>query len=247
MILRHIACTTMKQVFCIFATILLLVAGVAAAPDPSKPIPGPEVLQAALWRNMELQDFRLEGVMRTAKSLHPLVLKTKERLMVYEFQKQPLQIRVELTIDGSFVQRRTKSSEAWKPLTDRQKLETILDSDVAYEDLGVDFLRWGDVRPLGRDSIKTLGAWAYEARTDRPSTYAKAHFWISSDYLAVLRVDAFNEKNQVIKRVEVNGVQQVGKSYVIKEMMISSLIPGRELSKTRTYLEIRDAKPGSGL
>lgn len=63
----------------------------------------------------------------------------------------------------------------------------------------------------------------------------------------MLRVDAFNSQGQVIKRVEINGVMKVGDVYTIKEMMISDMIPGRDLSQSRTYIEIRDAKPGSGL
>lgn len=196
---------------------------------------------------MELQDFRLEGVLRTSKSLHPLVMRTKGREMIYEFAERPLQIRVTMTPDGSRIQRRAKPTDPWRDVDGQARQERILDSDLNYEDLGLDFVRWSDVRPLGTDRIKTLAAWAYEAAPPGKSTYAKARFWISSEFMAVLRVDAMNDKAQVIKRVEVNGVQQVGEHYVIKEMQISSLIPGRELSSSRTYIEIRRAEKGSGL
>ncbi|MFQ3671572.1 MAG: outer membrane lipoprotein-sorting protein [Verrucomicrobiia bacterium] len=219
----------------------------AAAPNPNQPVPTPEWVQARLWRTMELQDFRLEGVLRTSKSLHPLVMRTKGREMVYEFTERPLQIRVTMTPDGSRIERRAKASDPWREVEGAARLERILDSDLNYEDLGLDFIRWGDARPLGTDRIKTLAAWAYEANPPGKSSYARARFWISSEFMAVLRVDAMNERNQVIKRVEVNGVQQVGDHYVIKEMQISSLIPGRELSSSRTYIEIRRAEKGSGL
>lgn len=227
---------------------VLLGAGTAAAQiNPDKPVPLPEAMQELLWEHMALSDFKLEGNVRTSKSLHPLVMRTRGREMVYEFQKQPLHVRVVMLESGSLIQRRSKASEAWKAVSGKERLGKILDSDVAYEDLGLDFLRWRQVRALGTDSIKTLAAWAYEAVPAVMSNYAKARYWISQDHLAVLRVDAYNENGQVIKRVEVNGVMKVGEVYTIKEMQISSVIPGRDLSSSRTYIEIQKASPGSGL
>lgn len=240
----------MKKNICIFIFFVALSAGgIFAEPDKDEKIPDARAVQAAVWKQMEMQDFKLEGIMRTAEKLHPIILRTKNREMVYEFKDRPLQVRVELTSQGSVVQRRKKIGEPWKELGKKERLESILDSDIAYEDLGVDFLRWKNVKSLGKDSIKTLDAWAYEARPSGLSRYAKVQYWISSEYLAMLRVDAFNSKGQVIKRVEVNGVQQVPNTeyYVIKELMIGTIIPGRDLSKTRTYIEINSAKPGSGL
>ncbi len=222
-----------------------------ADPDESQKIPEPEVMQRAVWDNMRLRDFTLRGNLRVDdgenKVLHPILLKTMGRKMVYEFLEQPLQIRVQLTPSGSIIDRRSGPEAKWEMVSGPERLQSILDSDVAYEDLGVDFLRWSKVKPLGMDSIKTLKAWAYEAEPPALSSYSKARYWISADYLSILRVDAYNAEGEVIKRVGVNGVMRVGDSYVIKEMMISSMIPGRDLSSSRTYIQIKDAEPGSGL
>lgn len=222
-----------------------------AAPDESKKIPDPEVMQRAVWDNMRLRDFTLRGNLRVddgkKRVLHPILLKTKGRKMVYEFLKQPLQIRVQMTPSGSIIDRRSGPDAKWEMVSGKERLKTILNSDVAYEDLGVDFLRWSKVKPLGMDSIKTLKAWAYEAEPPSLSSYTKARYWISADYLSILRVDAYDADGEVIKRVGVNGVMRVGDSYVIKEMMISSMIPGRDLSRSRSYIQIKDAEPGSGL
>lgn len=237
----------MRVIFGMLGLGLVGLAAVQAQPDPNKPVPVPEVMQEMLWENMALADFLLEGNLRTAKSLHPIVMRTRGREMVYEFQKQPLQVRVVMTESGSIIQRRSKASEPWQMVSGKERLARILDADVAYEDLGLDFLRWRQVRPLGVDAIKTLAAWAYEAVPPVMSNYAKARYWISQDHLAVLRVDAFNDQGQVVKRVEVNGVMKVGEVYTIKEMQISTMIPGRDLSASRTYIEIQRARPGSGL
>lgn len=230
------------------AASLLPLQQATAGIDREGKVPPVEFVQARMWKNMKLADFRLEGVVQTSKKKYPIVLRTHGYEMIYEFQDQPLQVRVVIDPDSSTVQKRAKSTDAWVTLSDTDKLKTILDSDITYEDLCLDFIRWSHVTPLGTDNIKTLPTWAFEATPDGPSRYTKARYWISSEYFAFMRVDAYNKENQVIKRVEVNSVQQIGKAYCIKEMMISNLIPGRDISKTQTWVQINTGKEGvSGL
>lgn len=236
---RHIAA---------FSLALALQGAVAlSAPNPATEIPEPQKMQQLVWNNMRLLDYRLEGMLRTDQSLHPITLRTLGRLMVYEFKEKPLQIRVYFLTSGSIIWKRTSSKAEWQMLEGKARLERILDSDMAYEDLGVDFIRWSTVKPLGGDSILTLKAWAYEAVPPIPSNYAKLRFWISADHLALLRADAYNSKGEAIKRVEVNGVMKVGDGYVMKEMVMKTLRPGTDVSITRSFIEIRSAEAGSGL
>lgn len=215
--------------------------------DTSKPIPPPETMQAMLWQTGELQDVKLEGLLHTQKSKHSIILRTKGRVMQYEFLETPLQIRVEITSAGSVIQKRENSSQKWQELSSQQRLGRIVDSDVFYEDLGIDFIRWENVKPLGRDSILTFDTWVYESRPSGPSNYAKARFWISSKFQALLRVDAYDKNDKVIKRVEVNGVMKIDDLFSIKEMVIKTMIPDRDVSSSRTFIEIRKGSKGSGL
>ena len=232
------------------ATLLLLTIGVAfshAAPDPSKPIPKPELLQEDLWACSRLQDFKMDGFLHitTAKGkdiYHPVTMRTKDRQMVFEFNDNALQIRVTCMPGGSVIQRRKTANDDWQLVTGKDRLARILDSDIAYEDLGLDFTRWSTMQPIGADSILTLPSWCYESTPPIQSNYAKIRFWVSSQYMAVLRADAYNAKGEVTKRVEVNGVMQVEGAYTIKEMMMSTIMPGRNLSESRTYIEIRKAQ-----
>ncbi len=226
---------------------LLFIGVVFAEPNPDQPAPPIEFVQARVLRNLNLQDFQLEGVMHTLKKIYPMRLRTRNHEMVYEFTDQPLQIRVILDPSQPSVSRRKNSSSDWHELTGHARLETVLDTDVTYEDLCLDFIRWSKVTGLGTDDIKTLKSWAFEAVPDEVSQYSKVRYWISSDYYAFLRVDGYNDRGQAIKRVEVNGIQKIGSAYVLKEMQVSTLIPGRELSSSRTYIEVRSGKPGSGL
>lgn len=227
--------------------VLLLSSGAQADPDPEKKVPGVEQMQQLVWQNMRLLDYRMEGALRTEENLHPLTLRTLGRLMVYEFKEKPLEIRVYFLSSGSIIWKRSGRGAAWTMLEGRQRLERILDSDISYEDLGVDFIRWSTVKPVGGDSILTLDAWTYEAAPPIPSNYAKVRFWISSEHLALLRADAFNEKGEAIKRVQVNGVMKVGEGYVMKELVMKTLRPGTDVSISRSFIEIRSAEAGSGL
>ena len=220
-----------------------------ADPDTSRPTPPVGLIQARVFRNLNLQDFKLDGVLHTKKNIYPMVMKTKLREMVYAFKEQPLQIRVVLDPDHATVERRKKESDAWQTVTGKGLRETILDTDITFEDLSLGFMFWDRVTSIGCDSIKTLPAWCLEATPPDgvTSSYAKVRYWISSQYFAFLRVDGYNGKGEIIKRVEVNGVTQIGDAYVIKEMAVSTMIPGRELSASRTFIEIRDGAPGSGL
>jgi hypothetical protein len=223
------------------------------APDTTRPIPDPERLQNAMWQSGHLQDFKLEGFLHitTAKGkdiYHAVIMRTRDRIMVFEFTDTPLQIRVIFMPNGSIIQRRKDANSDWDLVAGKDRLAKILDSDIAYEDLGLDFFRWSTVKPVGADSIMTLPAWCYESTPPSASNYSKIRFWISSEYLAVLRADAYNANGEVMKRVEVNGVMKVEDAYTIKEMMMSTMMPGRDLSQSRTYIEMRKGRKGaSGL
>ena len=220
-----------------------------ADPDTSRPTPPVGLIQARVFRNLNLQDFKLDGVLHTKKNIYPMTMRTKLREIVYAFKEQPLQIRVVLDPDHATVERRKKESDAWQLVTGRGLKETVLDTDITYEDLGLGFIFWDKVTSIGCDSIKTLPAWCLEATPPDGVTsgYAKVRYWISSQYCAFLRVDGYNANGEVIKRVEVNGITQIADAYVIKEMAVSTMIPGRDISASRTFIEIRDGAPGSGL
>jgi len=232
----------------------LIVFGAASLPlradvDTSKPTPPIGWVQARVFHNLTLQDFKLQGVLHTGTTIIPLELRTKNKEMVYLFKQNPLQIRVILDPASSTVERRQSSDAPWVAVTGHDLSQRILGTDITYEDLGLNFIFWDHMIGVGTDSIKTLPAWCFEAYPSDPgsSAYAKVRYWISSDYFAFLRVDGYNAQGQIVKRVEVNGVTQIGDAYVIKEMEIATMLPDRDLSASRTYIEVHSGAPGSGL
>ncbi len=59
-------------------------------------------MQARIYQRLDLADFMLTGVVRSDKThkQYPVTLLTKGHEMVYQFNDQPLQIRVELNPDA---------------------------------------------------------------------------------------------------------------------------------------------------
>ncbi|MGD9897106.1 MAG: outer membrane lipoprotein-sorting protein [Candidatus Methylacidiphilaceae bacterium] len=216
----------------------------SSAPDPAKPCPPLEFLQGRFWRNFRLQDFALHGVIESERETYPIQLILHDRKMTYEFQNPPFQIRVEIQPEQSIVERRRQKREPWQPVAGRARMGPILDTDITYEDLCLDFMRWDRTQPLGTDHVKTLTAWAFDAVPPHgTSAYAKVRYWIAAEYYALLRADGYNGAGELIKRLEVNGVQRIGEAYVIKEMQISSFDPKKDGSSSRTYINIRRGEP----
>ncbi len=233
---------------------LLLPLGASTLPDPSTKdkVPPIAYVQGMIWKRLDLADFTHSGRVRSDQthSNYPLRLLTKKHELVYEFQNQPLQIRVQLNPGVFTVEKRTSASGAWTPVSGAEMTQPILGTDITYGDLGLDFVNWDDVQPLGTDSIKTLNAYVFDA-TPGPkdhSPFAKVRFWVSSQYWAFLRIDGLNAKDETVKRVEVQDVMQIGKYSVFKEMKVAHMDPQRnDIATSTTFIDIQDGKEGSDL
>jgi len=251
---RHLLCL---PAFCATLVFPAAPASAGTLPDPAtkNDVPPIALVQANLWKRLDLADFTLTGIVKSDnnKKQYPIKLLTKGHELIYEFQDQPLQIRVQLDPGVFSVQKRSSATAAWTDVSGAEMSKSILDTDITYEDLGIDFVNWDDVQPLGTDNIKTLDAYVFEAKPGPHdhSRYASVRFWVSKEYWAFLRIDGLNAKGQTVKRVEVQDVMEVGdvhKYYVFKEMKVANMEPDKDdIAKSTTYIDIQDGKEGSGL
>ena len=223
-------------------------------PDPATKNQCPPVayVQGMIWKRLDTANLTLNGVVRSdkTKKSYPLLLRTAGHVQEYDFQDQPLQIRVTIDPGVSKIDKRSSPGGAWVPVTGAQRTEAIFGTDITYEDLGVDFVNWDDTEPLGIDSIKTLKAYVYQATPgpDDHTAYAKVRYWVSSMYWAFLRIDGLNKQDETIKRVEVQDVLQIGKFTVFKEMKVSTMDPQRnDIPFSTTFIDISGGKEGSDL
>jgi hypothetical protein len=223
-------------------------------PDPATKNQCPPVayVQGMIWKRLDTANLTLNGSVRSdkTKKSYPLILRTAGHVQEYDFQDQPLQIRVTIDPGMSKIQKRSSAGAAWIDVTGTARLQPILGTDITYEDLGVDFVNWDDTEPLGLDSIKTLKAYVYQA-TPGPndhSAYASVRYWVSAMYWAFLRIDGLNKQGETIKRVEVQDILQIGKFTVFKEMKVSTMDPQRnDIPLSTTFIDISGGKEGSDL
>jgi len=240
---------------CTLTTGFLSVPALAeTTPDPAtkKDVPPIAFVQARIYTQLNLADFTLNGVVHSDKThqKYPLKLLTKGHEMIYEFQDQPLQIRVVLNPGAFTLERRTSATGSWASVPSSDLGKPILGTDITYGDLALDFINWDNIEPLGTDTIKTLDAYVFDAKPG-PSDYSPVptvRFWVSKLYWAFLRIDGLNAKGQTVKRVEVQNVMQIGKYSVFKEMKVANMEPDKEdIAKSTTYIDITDGAEGSGL
>lgn len=209
--------------------------------------PTPRQMQNFLWRTLVMKDLILKGRVQSGERKLPVVVRTRDRMIQFEFQDRPLQIRVRFAPEGSLIQMRPKAEADWQVVTGVEKTQAVAGTDLAYEDLGIDFLRWPDAKLVGNDTIMMLDCWTYEANPPVESNYAKVRYWISKTYLTMIRADGLNAKGQAIKRFTFNSVIEAEDTVVIGEMKVAKLTPGTDVSASRTFVQIETVTKGSGL
>ncbi len=220
-------------------------------------VPPANLLTAKIWTELDLADFMLPGVIRVEgkgkkHENYPIILRTRGHELVYEFTNQSLQIHVIINDTGAVVQRRTSATAPWSVVSGRDLVQHILDTDITYDDLALDFINWPTLNPLGTDSIKTLHAYVYDAipGPSNASSYSKIRFWVSADYWAFLRIDGLNTAGQLVKRVEVQSVMKIGEYTCFKEMKVATMEPDKDdIAASTTLIDLSEgeAKQGSGL
>jgi len=209
--------------------------------------PTPRQMRNFLWRTLVMKDLMLKGRVQSGERKIPMLVRTRDRMIQFEFQDRPLQIRVRFAPEGSLIQKRAKPESEWQVVTGPEKTKAVAGTDLAYEDLGIDFLRWPDAKLVGNDNIMMLDCWTYEANPPVESNYAKVRYWISKTYLTMIRADGLNAKGQAIKRFTFNSVIEAEDTVVIGEMKVASLTPGTDVSASRTFVQIEQVEKGSGL
>lgn len=125
-------------------------------------------------------------------------------------------------------------------LTGKQRLEKLMGSEFVYYDLGLPFLRWPDAKLLGDDRIRGRDCLLVESRaTDQP--YARVKLWLDKEYGALLRVEAFNADDQLLRRFAVTSFKRVGEAWIPRGLESATVPSGQALpAEERSRLDVYD-------
>lgn len=225
----------------------LLTLPAAAAPDAStiSKVPPPDVMVSRMWKVLRSSACELTGNLETsAGKSYPVVITARGSSQTYVFPKNDLQLSLTIGENGSTLKRRTSDADTWKPVSRAELTTAVFGSDITFGDLVMDFLNWDGTKVLGTDDIKTVPCYAYQVNVPaaEKTNFDSVRYWVASEHSAIIRADALNGKGEVVRRIEVNGITKIGKTPVMKEMMISTLMPGRDISSSRSWIKIQQSR-----
>jgi hypothetical protein len=106
-------------------------------------------------------------------------------------------------------------------------------SDFLLGDLGLEFFRWPEQRLVKRQMRMGRSCRVLESQNPRPTpaTYLRVLSWIDLESGGLIRAEAYDIKNQLVKEFTVHSFEKVNQQWQVKKMEIHDLPSG-----SRTWL-----------
>jgi len=210
---------------------------------PAPKMPDPATAENELNQAMKLQHYRMVGTVHCKSHSYPVSIVSSDWTMTLTFPSQNLKYVVCVGPDKKSVQK-IGPGDSSHDLSPEEFRQHILDTDITFEDISLSFTLWPTTGEIAEDSIKTLPAWCFTVRRPEgaPSNYGKVRIWMSSQFHGLLRVDCSDPHGDVVKRWEINDVSETQTGYTLKELMVNTMIPGRNLSASQTFIDISSSE-----
>lgn len=223
-----------KQVLCRGAICLGLILGLtthaADLPDAQ------EIVRQTRLQEAQ-QQLDLQGQLRSEENVIPFHLVQNGPVIRYIFPNPPQTLQLTLGPEGSRFEL-VQNGRAQK-LSAAQLAAKIDGTGVSYGDLALSFLYWPNPQMIGPDSVRTRACW--KLRLHPPAhdgQYSTVILWVDRESGAIMRLEAYDWKNQLAKKFEVVSAQKIEGRWFLKQMRIEEMQPGTSKVATRSYLEI---------
>jgi Outer membrane lipoprotein-sorting protein len=218
------------------ASIVVMTIGatlLAAEPTPS----ARDILSSVRMRQTQ-QQIDLEGQLRQNQTVVPFHLIQSGPVVRYIFSNPEEALQLQLSENDSRLDQISK--EGVEKITPAQFDHKIRGTDVTYEDLALKFLYWPSGNIVGQESIRSRDCWKLQLRApSRQSQYSNVLLWVDKASGALMRMEGYDWKGQLVKRFEVVSAQKINDRWFLKQMRIEQLQPGTNHVQSRTYLEIK--------
>ena len=193
---------------------------------------------ASVRMQQSMQQLDLQGQLREDNVVIPFLLIQTGPVIRYSFENpvEVLQLRL-----GENSSRLDVVSDTTSKRVPASKLnQKIRGTGVTYEDLALKFLYWPDGVVLGEETVRTRRCWKLQLRApSHDSQYSNVLLWIEKGSGALMRLEGYDRKGQLVKRFEVISAQKIDNRWFLKQMRIEELQPGANNVVARTYLEIK--------
>ena len=123
-------------------------------------------------------------------------------------------------------------------LTGARLQEKWLGSEFTYYDLGMPFLRWPDAKLIGSARTRGLDCLVLElTATNQP--YGRVKLWVDQKYLALLRVEAFDPNDGLVRRIAITSFKRLGDLWIPRGIEMAFIPPHQALpAEEKSRLEI---------
>jgi Outer membrane lipoprotein-sorting protein len=228
--------TAAKQVRNQVVLVLLLVLPICLTNGATLPSAKEILGQVRLQQSQQQLD--LQGQLRSEATVIPFRITQTGPVIRYTFANPPEVVQLRLGEEGSRLDLVLLNST--KKFSASRLDEKIGGTAVTYGDLALKFLYWPNPQVIGADTLRTRNCW--KLRLTAPSKdaqYATVLLWVDKESGALMRMEGYNQKGQLVKRFEVISAQKIDGRWFLKQMRIEELEAGTDKVRSRTYLEIK--------
>jgi hypothetical protein len=187
-----------------------------------------------------LQNHKMNGRLRDDATgrVEPLTLTMENRVMRFLFMNEPKEIvHLDLSTEpATFYQVRAGGSAQ---VQGNQYGSSVRGMAFNYEDLSLRFLYWPRPQFMGEGRVSGQKCWI--VRVTNPGTdgpYYVVDIWVHKGSGGAAKMVAYDRNSKVIKKYNVNSIQKVDDTTVLKELKIETLNPFNGEIKARTYMTL---------
>ncbi|MGD0649527.1 MAG: outer membrane lipoprotein-sorting protein [Verrucomicrobiia bacterium] len=217
--------------------VLALMLPIAVPADAGETNLTAEAILARVWANRPLKDFSLKArLFVTREKIVPveiLVKNTPEEVRtIYRAGKTQL-----LVIQPGHGEPRYYLQGAGE-LRGKRRTEDFLGSHFSDYDLGMPFLRWPNPKLQGEQRVPGRDCYIIETKA-AGEPYARVRLWIDKEYFALLRAEAFDENENLVRRFAITSFKRIGEFWIPRGIEIAFVPPGQSLpSEEKSRLEV---------
>lgn len=216
------------------ATLTLALAQFAHA----EPAPSANEILASVRMRQAQQQIDLQGQLRENEIVVPFQLIQSGTIVRYIFSNPEEALQLQLGEKDSRLDE--ISAGGVEKMSPAQFDRKVRGTSVTYEDLALKFLYWPSASVIGEENIRTRNCWKLQLRApSRDSQYANVFLWVDKGSGALMRMEGYNAKGQLVRRFEVVSAQKIDNRWFLKQMRVEELQPGTKHVQSRTYLEIK--------
>ena len=218
-----------------FFTALLAAAFPLRAADPA---PDAQEILRAVRFSQASQHEALRGQLRHGSEKLKFRLGIDGPTIRYDFtDPPPSSIVLRLLEKDARLSEVTK--EGTERVTGKKWSDSVLGTDISFEDISLRFLYWTNAKVEGDENILFRSCWIVSARppANGDSQYSLVKLWVDKEAGNLMQAEAYDKAGKFLRRFKVVSGQKIQGAWYLKQMRIETR-PDRVKDKDPTYLEI---------